>query len=84
MTRKLAVVFTATALAACGPGTDAVGDAPATSVETRGDTTIVRTLSGSEWEADATLVPELSIGEVDGPAELLSPNVNLREEGRHR
>ncbi len=58
-------------LHACGPGTDAAGNTPHISVETRGDTTIVRTLSGSVWEAGATLVPELSIGEVDGPEELL-------------
>ncbi|MCE2531268.1 MAG: 6-bladed beta-propeller [Acidimicrobiia bacterium] len=36
-----------------------------------GDTTVVRTLSGSVWGGDATLVPEMSIGEVDGPDEYL-------------
>ncbi|MCY3808166.1 MAG: 6-bladed beta-propeller [Gemmatimonadetes bacterium] len=40
-------------------------------VETIGDTTVVRTLSGSVWGAEATLVAEVSIGELDGPEELL-------------
>ena len=40
-------------------------------VEIRGDTTVVRTLSGSVWGAEATLVPEFAIGELDGPEEYL-------------
>jgi len=48
------------------------GDAgPAVVVETIGDTTVVRTLSGSVWGAEATLVPEVSIGELDGSEEYL-------------
>ncbi len=40
-------------------------------VDTIGDTTVVRTLAGSVWGAEATLVPEVSIGELDGPEEYL-------------
>lgn len=68
----LLLAATATcALAACdtGPGSSAAG--PQIAVETIGDTTVVRTLSGSVWEAEATMVPEISIGELDGPDELL-------------
>lgn len=58
-------------LTACGPQADSTGETPATQVETIADTTIVRTLSGSVWTTEATLVPALSIGEVDGPQEYL-------------
>ena len=64
-------VVTIALFAACGtdPGSsDATLDAV---VETIGDTTVVRTLSGSVWGAEATLVPEVSIGELDGPEEYL-------------
>ena len=40
-------------------------------VDTIGDTTLVRTLAGSVWGAEATLVPEISIGELEGPEEYL-------------
>lgn len=62
---------TACALAACGtdPGPSAAG--PDVVVETIGDTTVVRTISGSVWGAEATLVPEVSIGELEGPEEYL-------------
>lgn len=58
-------------LIACGndPGSsDATLD---TVVDTIGDTTVVRTLSGSVWGAAASLVPEVTIGELDGPEEYL-------------
>ena len=58
-------------LAACEAGTDPSAAAPDVVVETIGDTTVVRTLSGSVWGAEATLVPEVSIGELDGPDEYL-------------
>ena len=58
------------AFAACGTGTE-VARGPQVVTDTIGDTTVVRTLSGSVWGGDATLVPELSIGEVDGPEEYL-------------
>ena len=57
---------------ACGPVSDS-RDATDTVVETEtiGDTTVVRIVSGSVWKGDATLVPETSIGELDGPEEYL-------------
>ena len=58
-------------LAACATDSDATADGPATVIETIGDTTVVRTLSGSVWEAEATLVPEVSIGELEGDEEYL-------------
>lgn len=60
---------TLTMLGACGSGSPAAG--PSVQVETIGDTTIVRTLSGSVWVDEATLVPEISIGELEGPEEYL-------------
>ncbi len=60
---------TALGLAACDPAAAPVG--PATVVDTIGDTTIVRTVSGSVWDAEARLVPEVSIGELDGADEYL-------------
>lgn len=71
MTKTTAFGLAATLLAASGPEADSPVNLPAMVVEARGDTTIVRTLSGSVWEAEATLVPERSIGEVDGPDEYL-------------
>ena len=68
------VLLTATttcALGACGTGPDSSASGPDVVVETIGDTTVVRTLSGSVWGAEATLVPEVSIGELDGPEEYL-------------
>ena len=58
-------------LAACGTDATPAGSTPDTVVETIGDTTIVRTLSGSVWGAEATLVPEVTIGQLDGPEEYL-------------
>ena len=63
------VVVASLGLAACGPDAPAVG--PSVEVVRIGDTTIVRTLSGSVWGRDGTLVPEASIGELDGPEEYL-------------
>lgn len=68
--RTHAIALAAALLFACTEaGTPAGG--PQVVTETRGDTTVVRTLSGSVWGGDATLVPELSIGEMEGPDELL-------------
>lgn len=58
------------AFAACGVGPE-VSRGPQVVTDTIGDTVVVRTLSGSAWGGDATLVPELSIGEIDGPEEYL-------------
>ena len=61
---------------ACGPISDSP-DATRTVVETEtiGDTTVVRTVGGSVWREDATLVPEVSIGELEGPEEYLIGSV---------
>jgi len=67
--RTPAFVIAAIALAACG--SDAPPAGPRVEIGTIGDTTIVRTLSGSVWAAEARLVPEVSIGELDGPDEYL-------------
>ena len=56
--------------AACAPDAPA-GSRPDVVVDTIGDTIVVRTNSGSAWGMDATLVPEVAIGEVDGPEEYL-------------
>ena len=58
-------------IASCGTDTAPSADDSGTVVETIGDTTVVRTLSGSMWGAEATLVPEVSIGELEGAEELL-------------
>ena len=44
-------------------------------VQSIGDTSVVRTLSGSVWKGVATLVPELRIGEMEGPEEYLFGSV---------
>jgi len=58
-------------LGTCAADTDSSADGPDVVTETIGDTTVVRTLSGSVWEAEATLVPEVSIGELEGAEEYL-------------
>ena len=67
----LPAAATAFTLAACETGTESPVSEPEVIVETVGDTTVVRTLSGSVWGADATLVLEVSVGQLDGPAEHL-------------
>ena len=68
---RLTLLVTAASLGtvACGSGASPGG--PSVEIETIGDTTIVRTLSGSVWGSEATLVPEVSIGELEGPDEYL-------------
>ena len=58
------------ALAACGDATSPGSNADVV-VDTIGDTVVVRTVSGSVWGGSATLVPEMSIGELDGPDEYI-------------
>ena len=67
----MAIAVPVAALAACGTDTGSSGAGPKVVVDTIGDTTVVRTLSGSVWGAEATLVPKVSIGELDGPEEYL-------------
>jgi hypothetical protein len=50
-------------------GTGASG--PRTETLTSGDTTVVRTLSGSVWGDTARLVPEITIGVLDGEEEYM-------------
>ena len=71
MIRVPALLFILAGATACGTDSDPPPGGPETIIETIGDTTVVRTLSGSVWGAEATLVPEVSIGELDGPEELL-------------
>ncbi|MYG80462.1 MAG: hypothetical protein F4187_01210 [Gemmatimonadetes bacterium] len=65
------VVALALAEVACAPDARVADDQPDVVVDTIGDTIVVRTNSGSVWGADATLVPEVSIGELEGPEEYL-------------
>ena len=58
---------TGTLLIACETDAGSSDAAPETIVEIIGDTTVVRTLSGSVWDTEATLVPEITIGRLDGP-----------------
>ena len=81
------VAISAPTRAACGtePGSSGGVLHPQIVTETRGNTTVVRTLSGSVWGADATLVPELAIGEMEGPDELLFgriASIAVDDEGR--
>lgn len=66
--RSPTLSLAAVTLAACTADT-----APPTarSTEVVGDTTIVRSHGPGEWGAPATLVPEASIGELEGPDEYL-------------
>ena len=68
---RLVTAFSAALLTACGPDAGSSDATLETLVETIGDTTVVRTLSGSVWVAEATLVPEITIGMLDGPEEYL-------------
>ena len=68
--RKLWVAALSISAAACGTGTE-VARGPEVVTDTIGDTIVVHTVSGSVWGSDATLVPELSIGEMDGADEYL-------------
>ena len=76
MPAKRRLAFGATAvLCACGTDSAQLGGDSDIVTETIGDTTVVRTVSGSVWGAFATLVPEISVGELDGPEEYLFGNV---------
>lgn len=61
---------------ACAPDNPATANQPDIVTDTIGDTIVVRTLAGSVWGADATLEPEVSIGELDGPEEYLFGGVS--------
>ncbi len=69
--RILLVAAVSAGLVACSSDTGSGAPGPDAVVETHGDTTVIRTISGSVWGTEATLVPEVSIGELDGPEEYL-------------
>lgn len=72
--RGLAAATLATALLACGGG-----DAASRLVvehDTLGDTLVVRTLSGSEWETPRSLEPEMRIGAFEGEDEYMLGDVS--------
>ncbi len=71
----LGAVAGAVTLAACGADSGPSAAGPDVVTETIGDTTVVRTVSGSVWEGDAALVPEVSIGELEGDEEYLFGNI---------
>ena len=62
-------------MSACGDANPSGTNADV-AIDTIGDTIVVRTLSGSVWGSVATLVPEASIGELDGPDEYLFGNIS--------
>ena len=76
--RRIAVPLAVASLPlACGPISDSQNTTETVvETETIGDTTVVRTVSGSVWGGEATLVPEVSIGELDGPEEYLFGSVS--------
>ncbi len=68
---RLLSAATCTLLIACETDAGSSDATPNTVIETIGDTTVVRTLSGSVWDMEATLVPEITIGRLNGPEEYL-------------
>lgn len=65
------LILIALSPAACGIDSEPSGSGPDVVVDTIGDTIVVRTLAGSVWGAEATLVPEVAVGRLDGPEEYL-------------
>ncbi|UCC25082.1 MAG: hypothetical protein JSU98_15345, partial [Gemmatimonadales bacterium] len=63
-----------TLLAGCGEGGPEAGGSGSPLVverDTVGDTLVVRTVQGSGWGSDAVLVPEVTIGVLDGDADYM-------------
>ena len=56
---------------ACAPDAPVADNQADVVTDTIGDTIVVRTFAGSVWGVDATLEPEVSIEELDGPEEYL-------------
>lgn len=73
--RILAIPIAAAVFSACGTESGPSAAGPDVVVDTIGDTIVVRTLAGSVWGSEATLVPEQSIGELDGAEEYLFGNI---------
>lgn len=78
MSRHRDVLVLCAALAACTGGESAPAG-PQVTHSLRGDTAVVRTESGSVWGGEATLVPEMSIGELEGDLEYLFGSVRSLE-----
>ncbi len=74
-TRITPLLLVLAVAAACGADAGPTPTNPSVVVETIGDTTVVRTLSGSVWGEEATLVPEVTIGRLDGTDEYLFGNI---------
>ncbi len=66
----LLLAFVCTLFLACDRAPEA-GQTYEVVREMLGDTTIVRTLSGSVWGAEVHLTPEIAIGELEGDMEYL-------------
>ena len=63
-------------LSACG-GDASSGSAMNVVRDSVGDTLIVRTVDGSTWgDTDVRLVPEVSVGVLDGPVEQIFGNID--------
>ena len=62
--------------ATCAPDVPLARNQADIVTDTIGDTIVVRTFAGSVWGADATLEPEVSIGELEGPEEYLFGRVS--------
>ncbi len=67
----LSAIAFVTLVAACGGDEQPMAQGPEVVHDSIGDTLVVRTVSGSVWGAEARLVPEVSIGELDGDLEYL-------------
>lgn len=73
--KPLLAALSLLALAACGGREAATSSGLRVTRDTVGDTVVVRTVSGSVWGAPATLVPEVSIGKLEGDAHYLFGSV---------
>lgn len=74
----------AIATAACGAGENPTTGAWQAVHDTIGDTIVVRTVAGNVWQGEAELVPEVTIGTMDGEDEYMFGSVQslaVDEEG---
>ena len=79
-TAATASVLLVASLAGCSGG-ESVPSGPQVIHTARGDTAVVRTESGSVWGVEATLVPEVSIGELEGDLEYLFGSIGSMNVG---
>lgn len=74
---RSAILLAACAAIACGgDGSDDTGPVLEATREMDGDTLVVRTVAGSVWGGTARLVPEVTVGVLDGAPEEMFGNVN--------